>query len=139
YFQDPVEKLTLPQAALLAGMIRGPELADPFRSPATAEGRRAETLNSMVRYHKISLDQADEAKATSLPTVAPNPAKVQSDLLEKHHAQYFMDYVQQQLQAHYQVGLGLRVTTTIDLNMQDLAYSAIYGGAGLSYKGDPAG
>ncbi len=139
YFQEPVEKLTLPQAALLAGMIRGPELADPFRSPATAEGRRAETLNSMVRYHKATPAQADEAKATPLPTVAPNPAKVQSDLLEKHHAQYFMDYVQQQLQAHYQVGLGLRVTTTIDLNMQDQAYNAIYGGAGLSYKGDPAG
>jgi penicillin-binding protein 1A len=139
YFQEPVEKLTLPQAALLAGLIRGPELADPFRAPVTAQGRRFETLKSMVRDHKITQAMADEAAATPLPTVVPNPAKVQSDLLEQHHAQYYMDYVQQQLQAHYQVGLGLRVTTTLDLGMQDQAYNAVYGGSGLSYKGDPAG
>ncbi|MDQ1364505.1 MAG: penicillin-binding protein [Acidimicrobiaceae bacterium] len=140
YFQENVEQLTLPQAALLAGMIRGPELADPVRSPAVAEGRRAEALASMVRYHKITQVQADDAKATPLPAAVAATGQQQSTiLLEKHHAQYFLDYVQQQLQQRYQLGLGLRVTTTIDLNMQDQAYTAIYGRAGLAYSGDPAG
>jgi membrane peptidoglycan carboxypeptidase len=140
YFQENVEQLTLPQAALLAGMIRGPELADPVRSPDVAEGRRAEALASMVRYHKITQAQADEAKATPLPAAVAATGQQQSTLLlEKHHAQYFLDYVQQQLQQRYQLGLGLRVTTTIDLNMQDQAYTAIYGRAGLAYSGDPAG
>jgi penicillin-binding protein 1A len=140
YFQENVEQLTLPQAALLAGMIRGPELADPVRAPGVAQGRRAETLASMVRYHKISLSEADQANATALPTTVPSASQLQTTkLLQDHHAQYFLDYVEQQLQQRYQVGLGLRVTTSIDLSMQDQAYKAIYGSAGLYSDKLPSG
>ncbi len=139
YFQENVEQLTLPQAALLAGLIRGPELADPVRAPSVAEGRRAEALQSMFRYHKITQADADAANASPLPTAVPSASQQQATLLDKHHAQYFLDYVEQQLQQRYQAGVGLRVTTTIDLGMQDQAYSAIYGGAGLAYNGDPSG
>ena len=139
YFQESVGQLTLPQAALLAGLIRGPELADPFRYPAIAMGRRSETLASMVKYHKITQAQANAANATPLPTNPPNPSATEAQTLDNYHAQYYLDYVEQQLEAHYQVGLGLRVTTTINLTMQNEAYDAIYGSGGLRYSGDPAG
>ena len=139
YFQENVEQLTLPQAALLAGMIRGPEVADPVRAPVVAEGRRAETLRSMVRYHKITQSQADQANASPLPTSIPNANVEQAKVLGDHHAQYYLDYVEQQLQQHYQLGVGLRVTTTLDLTMQDQAYNAIYGGTALANPAFPSG
>ena len=140
YFQENVQQLTLPQAALLAGLIRGPEAADPVGSPSVAMGRRAESLASMVRYHKITQAQADAANATALPTTPVDASQQQATKVDDaHHDQYFLDYVEQQLQLRYPLGLGLRVTTTLDLGMQDQAYNAVYGNQGLAYSGDPAG
>jgi penicillin-binding protein 1A len=141
YFQENVDQLTLPQAALLASLIRGPELADPVRAPDVAQGRRAETLASMVRYHKITQAQADDANAAPLPTTLPNAtARLTTQTVDDHHLQYYLDYVEQQLQSKYPAGLGLRVTTTIDLKMQDQAYNAIYVGSGsLSNPQLPSG
>ena len=94
----------------------------------------------MVRYHKITQAQADEANAVPLPTTLPNASAHQAtQLVDAHHAQYYLDYVEQQLQQRYQLGLGLRVTTTIDLKMQDQAYSAIYGTGGLYSPQLPSG
>ncbi|MGH9125003.1 MAG: transglycosylase domain-containing protein [Acidimicrobiales bacterium] len=140
YFQENVQQLTLPQAALLAGLIRGPEAADPVGHPSVAQGRRAESLASMVRYHKITQAQADAANASPLPTTQVGAGQKQATTLDNaHHDQYFLNYVEQQVEQRYPLGLGLRITTTLDLNLQDKAYTAIYGAAGLAYSGDPAG
>ncbi|HEX3426961.1 MAG TPA: transglycosylase domain-containing protein [Acidimicrobiales bacterium] len=140
YFQENVQQLTLPQAALLAGLIRGPELADPVNYPSVAMGRRAESLASMVRYHKITQAQADQANGAPLPTTPVNALQQAAAAVnDAHHDQYYLDYVEQQVQQRYPLALGLRITTTIDLGMQDQAYQAMYGSAGLNYKGDPAG
>lgn len=140
YFGENVQQLTLPQAALLAGLIRGPELADPVQSPAVAMGRRAESLASMVHYHKITQAQADQANATPLPTTLPNAGQQADNTVDSNnHAQYFLNYVEQQLEQRYPLGLGLRVTTTLDLGMQDQAYTAMYGPDGLTRVNGPVG
>ncbi len=140
YFQENVGQLTLPQAALLAGLIRGPDVADPVGEPSVALGRRTESLASMVRYHKITQAQADQANATPLPTTPADASQQAATKVDNaHHDQYFLDYVEQLVEQRYPLALGLRVTTTLDLGMQDQAYNAIYGRDGLDYKGDPAG
>ncbi len=140
YFGENVQELTLPQAALLAGLIRGPELADPVSDPAVALGRRAESLASMVRYHKITQVQADAANASPLPTTLPNASQqADNNIDSNNHAQYFLNYVEQQLEQRYPLGLGLRVTTTLDLGMQDEAWNAMYGSQGLTRTTGPVG
>jgi membrane peptidoglycan carboxypeptidase len=140
YFGENVQQLTLPQAALLAGLIRGPELADPVSDPAVALGRRAESLASMVRYHKITQVEADAANAAPLPTTLPNASQqADNNIDSNNHAQYFLNYVEQQLEQRYPLGLGLRVTTTLDLGMQDEAWNAMYGSDGLTHASGPVG
>ena len=127
YFQTDVGKLSLPQAALLAGLIRGPELADPVRNPAAATARRSDALKAMVRDHHVTAADAGVADEQPLGALAPDKARL-TVLDAGHGTQYFLDYVQQQLSQRYDIGIGLRVTTTLDLGLQDKAYNAVYGG-----------
>ena len=129
YFAENVEQLTLPQAAFLAGLIRGPELADPVRAPAVAEGRRSETLASMVRYHKITQAQADEANAIPLPDHRANATAAPVDTAARRRTTPSTSWTTWNSSCSSATSWvsGLRVTTTIDLKMQDQAYSAIYG------------
>ena len=54
YFGVPVQKLTLPQSALLAGLVQSPEAYDPTVHPETARARRDTVLAQMLQYHFIS-------------------------------------------------------------------------------------
>jgi membrane peptidoglycan carboxypeptidase len=125
YFGVNASQLTLPQAALLAGMIRGPELADPTRNPLTATARRAATLRAMVRDHHITIEEADQAGATPLGALKPDKARFKV-VDAANGTDFFVSYVRQLLEQRYDLGIGLRVTTTLDLSMQDKAYKAIY-------------
>ncbi|MBO0729736.1 MAG: transglycosylase domain-containing protein, partial [Acidimicrobiaceae bacterium] len=68
YFNEHASQLTLPQAALLAGIIQDPSGYDPLLNPAAAHTRRADVLDHMVQYHDITAAQAKAADATPLPT-----------------------------------------------------------------------
>ncbi|MDP9074330.1 MAG: transglycosylase domain-containing protein, partial [Actinomycetota bacterium] len=125
YFGVNASDLTLPQAALLAGMIRGPELADPTRNPATATVRRADTLRAMVRDHHITQRDADQAGTAPLGALPPDKARFKV-FDSANGTDYFISYVRYLLEQRYDLGIGLRVTTTLDLGMQDKAYKAIY-------------
>ena len=76
YFGEPASRLTLPQAALLAGMIQDPTGYNPVLQPAAARDRRAQVLQRMVVYHDISPAEAAAANAAPLPS--PNPPKIGS-------------------------------------------------------------
>jgi penicillin-binding protein 1A len=133
FFNKPVSELDLEQSALLAGLPQAPSQYNPFLYPAAAKERRNEVLAKMAELHYIS---AGEAEATE---AAP---------LEVHHGNYyserkqdfFFEYVRQQLVARYGAKTveqgGLKVYTTIDLNMQRLARNAI--AEILDEPGDPA-
>lgn len=124
YFSKHAKDLTLPEAALLAALPKGPEYYSPLKYPDRALRRRNLVLSEMLDDHKITPTQAAAAKAASLGLrieSAPNSV-----------APYFVEEVRRQLEKQYGVdevhGSGLRVYTTLDLDLQTVANKAILDG-----------
>jgi len=124
YFGKGASKLDLHEAALLAGIPADPTRYDPVTHPRDAKSRRRAVLQAMLEQSDITLQ--DFARATTAPL--PDPGSVQLPGTQGP-APYFVNYVKQQLVDEYGAarvfGGGLRVTTTIDLELQDLARKAI--------------
>src|SRR5581483_1995741 len=66
YFGKDVRSLTLPEAAFLAGIIRGPNLYSPYRNPEAAVKRRNQVLQAMFETEAITAKERDEAIASPL-------------------------------------------------------------------------
>ncbi|HEY3543090.1 MAG TPA: PBP1A family penicillin-binding protein [Gaiellaceae bacterium] len=126
YFGHSARKLTLPQAALLAGIPEDPSLYDPVAHPKTAEARRTLVLRLMLEQDIITARQFRAAKRAPMP----DPRDVHLSGVVGQ-APYFGEYVKSQLLANKQIGPkrtfggGLRVYTTIDLGLQRAARAAI--------------
>jgi penicillin-binding protein 1A len=126
YFGHSARKLTLPQAALLAGIPEDPSLYDPVAHPRTAEARRRTVLRLMLQQQIITRGQFRSAARAPMP--APRDVHLSGVVGQ---APYFGEYVKAQLLANKQIGAkrvfggGLRVHTTIDLGLQKLARDAI--------------
>jgi len=126
YFGHGASKLTLPEAALLAGIPEDPSLYDPVAHPRTARARRTVVLQLMLQQHVISLGQYRSAVRAPLPR--PQDVHLSGVLGQ---SPYFGEYVKQQLLADKRIGPkrvyggGIRVFTTIDLRLQMLARKAI--------------
>ncbi len=71
YYQTDVDKLTLNQGILLAGLIRNPVGSDPFNNPEGARGRRDVIIDRMARLGHVTPEQVAELKADPLPTPIP--------------------------------------------------------------------
>jgi membrane peptidoglycan carboxypeptidase len=84
YYQTDVDKLTLGQGILLAGLIRNPVGADPFNHPEEARGRRDVIIDRMQVLGDITPDQAVELKAEALPTPQPAASTDSSDYVTRH-------------------------------------------------------
>jgi membrane peptidoglycan carboxypeptidase len=124
-----LDQLTLPDAALLAGLIASPTDYDPFTHPDLARRRRAVVLDEMVARRYITRADADAADATPLPTAGVPTA------LGPHDA--VVAEVQQLLLADPRLGDtpekrrhallegGLQIDTTIDPVAQARALDAI--------------
>lgn len=124
YFGVSAAALTLSQAALLAGIPADPSLYDPTTNPRSTLGRRKIVLTAMLADGDITLVDY----RTALRAPLPDPDVIHLPGVEGP-AQYFVNYVKQQLIDRYGVakvfGGGLRVKTTIDLTLQKLARQAI--------------
>ncbi|MBV8979954.1 MAG: PBP1A family penicillin-binding protein [Acidimicrobiia bacterium] len=143
YFDKDVQQLGLPESALLAGLIRGPEEADPARGPAPAalaNQRRSEVLEAMVETDAISASQKTEAE--SVPIDSKPRAPKTTIASSAPGSEYFVDYVRRQLVKSYGEDAvlrgGLHVQTTLDQGLQKQAYDAVYKTLWDS-KNDPAG
>jgi penicillin-binding protein 1A len=124
YFRHRAADLTLAEAALLAGIPEDPSRFDPATNPTAARKRRDVVLQAMLAQGDIGRDQYRAARRVPLPRPDDiHPPDTQGP------AAYFTNYVKQQLIDHYGSGRvfggGLRVTTTIDLELQDLARKTI--------------
>jgi penicillin-binding protein 1A len=128
FFDTPVQKLSLPQTALLAGLPQAPSEYNPFLHRAAALRRRSEVLQSMVTAGYITQAQADHAAGRSLQIKADNTLQVHKD-------PYLFDFIAQQAAQDLcprtpkncktlQEG-GLKIHSTIDLRKQALAQQAI--------------
>ena len=124
YFNTTASRLTLPQAALLAGIPADPARFDPVTNPRTARARRLEVLNAMLAQNEISARDLERADRTPVPRAAD----VRLPGIEGP-APFFVNYVKQQLIEKYGTrrvfGGGLNVKSTIDLRLQKLARRAI--------------
>jgi penicillin-binding protein 1A len=124
YFHSHASRLTLPQAALLAGLPASPGAYDPVENPSRARLRRATVLNLMVQQGLITRKDAVEANRVALPK-----AKDVRLPAGKSRQPYFAEYVKQQLVPYYGsgtvFGAGLKIYTSIDLDIQRLAEDAI--------------
>jgi penicillin-binding protein 1A len=122
FFDKPVSRLNLQQAALLAGLPQAPSQYNPLAYPRSARERRNEVLTKMAQLHYISSQAAASAEA------APLEVK-RGYFYSERRENFFFEYVHQQLVERYgarTVALGgLRVYTTINLRMQELARKAI--------------
>ncbi len=121
YFGKDIKNLTLPEAALLAGIIQRPSYLSPYRHPERALERRNLVLDSMVETGAITREQSDRAKATPLKLATPN--------VEASDAPYFVDLVKDQLSNQYSETelneQAYRVYTTVDPDLQRAAAEAI--------------
>jgi penicillin-binding protein 1A len=122
FYDKPADKLTLAEAALLAGLPQAPSNYNPFTNPGKAEARRNDVLRRMADEGYISQSQAAKAIAESLG-VKPN------GYYSKKRESYFYDYVKQQLVDEYgakrvQAG-GMHIYTTLNLKMQKAARKAL--------------
>lgn len=122
FFDRPADRLTLPQAALLAGLPQAPTLDNPFLHPRRAKARRAEVLAAMVRNGDVTATQAERAGRAPLGVR-------RNDFFGARSEPYVVDYVARELRARYKPAVlrrgGLSVHTTIDPRLQALGRQAI--------------
>ncbi|NJD68075.1 MAG: penicillin-binding protein 1A [Candidatus Methylomirabilota bacterium] len=121
YFSKSVTGLTLPEAALLAGLPRAPGRYSPLIDIKRAKARRQYVLDRMVATGAIK--QAQARRAGSAP-VSVNPM-----FRSKGMAPWFIDYVRQQLETRLGRPVvrqgGLKIYTTLNAGMQRAAVKAI--------------
>ena len=121
YFNKDIEGLTLPEAALLAGIIQRPSYLSPYRHPERALERRNLVLESMVETGAINREECDRAKATPLKLAPPN--------VEASDAPYFVDLVKDTLTGKYGDRElnenSYRIYTTLDASLQQAAAEAV--------------
>lgn len=123
YFGKSVGQLTVPEAAVLAGLVRGPGYS-PLLNPERSRNRRNLVLRRMEDEGKISAEEARRAIASPLRTNVQGPRNDQ--------AAYFVEEIRKHLEHAYGTEAvherGLRVYTTLDAKIQRAARQALRDG-----------
>jgi penicillin-binding protein 1A len=126
WFGVKAKDLTLPQAALLAGLIRAPQTADPATHPDVAKQRRTIVLDALVETKKISAAEAKTAESAPIQVAK----RVNPDDRLSGSTAYFVAQVRRWLIDKYGEGVafggGLRVQTTLRSKMQAAAEKAVF-------------
>jgi penicillin-binding protein 1A len=131
--------LTIGEAALLAGVIANPENNNPFKFPARAWLRRATVLQAEVSEGYISQIEADAAKNEPLPTKEP-PAEIRpqnylvAEVQDRLLSDPRMGNTPKERRDHVLKG-GLKIYTTFDPHLQDLAQQATQEALPVSPRG----
>ena len=122
YFNKKAENLTLPESALLAGIIQLPGLYDPFIDPKTAKDRRNVVLDRMLEYGYITKKEHDEAVKADL-VLSRGRVEHEND------NEYFLNAVRKELAEEYGDETvyegGLEIHTTLDPRLQEMANTAV--------------
>ena len=134
FFAKHADALTLPESALIAGLVQQPSRLDPYDNPEGALVRRHQVLERMLANGYITQEQFDEADSTALKL--KRWAVPESGIFQ---AAYFVAHVKKELQRRYPTSVvfkgGLRVYTTIDTRLQKYAEDAVK--QNLGGPGDP--
>lgn len=116
YFGKSARDVSLPEAALLAGLVQSPTDLNPLTNPDLAKARQKIVLDLMVKQSLISREQADAAFNTPLQF---NPSR--TDIKAAHWVFYVLDQLEQEYGGDLLRYGGLRVVTTLDPAVQGLA------------------
>ncbi|HUK23437.1 MAG TPA: PBP1A family penicillin-binding protein [Terriglobales bacterium] len=124
YFSKPAKQLTLPEAAMLAGLPKSPSYYSPINHPDRARQRRNLVIDAMLEDGKITTQQADRARDQPLGlNLAHDPNSL---------APYFVEEIRRYLEAKYGADqvheAGLRVYTSLDMDLQRAANQAVLDG-----------
>jgi penicillin-binding protein 1B len=125
FFNKPLEKLSLPEMAMIAGVIRGPAVYSPYKYLKRATERKNTVLRKMEELRIITPTELKDALAEKLAFAPPS--------LVNNKAPYFVDYVKSQVleqlgervSAEDLSAAGLRVFTTLDMPLQRRADRAV--------------
>ncbi len=124
YFSKKAKDLTLEEAAVLAGLPKAPNYYSPINNPERSLRRRNLVINAMLEDGKITAEEAERAKDSPLVT------HVQSE--NNNIAPYFVEEIRQYLEKKYGTDEvhegGLRVYTSLNLEMQRAAQQAVLDG-----------
>jgi len=121
YFGKSAKDLSLAEAALLAGLPQAPSRYSPFASDATAaKKRQEEVLDKMKKQKYISDLEAENAKGEILQY-----AISRTDIKAPHFVFFVRDLLYQQYGVETVEKGGLRVTTTLDLSLQETAQASL--------------
>lgn len=120
FFDKSATELTLAEAALLAGLPQAPSLYSPYSNPDLAERRRNEVLQRMVEEGYITEEQRQQAAAEQVTVL---PLKV--DIKAPHFVFYIKKVLEEEFGTEVVEEGGLRVTTTLDLDIQASAEAIV--------------
>src|SRR5229473_1095942 len=124
YFGKPARSLSLTEAALLAGLPKGPGIYSPINHPERAQKRRNLVINAMLEDGKITAAQAADARS------APVALHLQHD--PNSLAPYFVEEIRRYLETKYGADQvhegGLRVYTSLDTDLQKAANQSVLDG-----------
>ena len=124
YFNKPLKDLTLPEAALIAGLPQAPSVYSPYNNKKLAIERRNQVLGRMYKMRYITRQEYESAKKAGL-TLNPNP-----DIYSLNRAPYFVDYALKELEdlgfdeTEISQG-GYKVVTTLNYAAQKAAEDAV--------------
>src|ERR1700676_3764126 len=124
YFGKPAKQLTLEEAALLAGLPKGPTVYSPINHPDRTQKRRNLVINAMLEDGKITAAQAADARSAPLVLhLSHDPNSL---------APYFVEEIRRYLENKYGADQvhegGLKVYTTLDVDLQKAANMAVLDG-----------
>ncbi len=124
YFSKPAKQLTLEEAALLAGLPKGPVVYSPINHPEHALRRRNLVINAMMEDGKITTAQAADARSAPLVLhLAHDPNSL---------APYFVEEIRRYLEGKYGADQvhegGLKVYTSMNVDLQKAANQAVLDG-----------
>ena len=121
FFSKPIERLTLDEAALLAGLPQRPSATSPTTNEKACLARRNHVLDRMVAEHKIGREEAEEAKRL--------PITLHLHQSSNDFASYFIEEIRQTLENKYGSETvhekGLKIYTTLNAAMQRTAEEAL--------------
>ncbi len=120
YFKKHAKDLNIAEAALLAGLPQSPSTYSPFANPALAKERQREVLRRMLEEKFITQEQYETAQSEVLQF-----ALSKTDIKAPHFVFYVRNLLYQQFGEEMVESGGLRVTTTLDLELQNTLQASL--------------
>jgi penicillin-binding protein 1A len=121
FFSKKVPELNISDCAILLGMLKGPTINSPFNNPEKSLNARNRVLYAFYKYGGIDKEEFDFLRAEPLEI---NPPEERIG-----RAPYFTEYIRQYIEQEYGVDKlyngGLKVYTTLDWDLQQVAESTV--------------